>query len=121
MCQSGTLKETPMKKALIAFAACAISALALSQPMDQRDGREMDHQNGDHRTMEQRDMEHRAMMERAMEQRNRDDRQMEQPRRVDRQMNHRDMHERRHARVWVRAHREADGRRVRGHYESHSY
>jgi hypothetical protein len=73
-CQSGTSKEKSMKKALIAFAACTISALALSQPMEQRD-------------------------------------------RGDRQMEHRNMHERRHARVWVPAHRQANGRHVRGHYE----
>ena len=101
-----------MKKILIAFAACAVSAVAMSQPMDQRDGREMDRHFGDRRSMEQREMEHREMMQRAMEQRDRGSSEM------DRQaMEHREMHERRHARTWVPAHRDNDGHRMRGHYE----
>jgi Ni/Co efflux regulator RcnB len=97
-----------MKKTLIAFAACAISALAMSQPIDQRDGGEMGNRYGDHRTTEQRDMEHRARVERAMEQRNRGEMRMEE---------HHVRQERHHRTIWVPAHRTRDGRRVPGHHE----
>ncbi|QNK67239.1 hypothetical protein [Variovorax sp. PAMC26660] len=88
-----------MKKVLIAVAALALSAVAMSQPIEQR--------------RQEREMDHDAMMQRAIEQRDRGGNEMER-RQVER--NAMAEHHRGH-RVWVPAHRGENGRRMPGHYE----